>query len=42
MIKTWRILNGKGNVAHSTWFDLEAERPRAGASQGPHGASSLS
>ena len=32
MIQTWRILNGKDNVARSTWFDLEAERPREGAS----------
>ena len=31
MIQTLRIMTGKDRVDASTWFDLEADRPRAGA-----------
>ena len=32
MIQTWRIMTGKDRVDASTWFDMEADRPREGAS----------
>ena len=31
MIQTWRIMTGKDRVEASTWFDMEAARPREGA-----------
>ena len=31
MIQTWRIMTGKDRVKVSTWFDLEADRIREGA-----------
>ena len=31
MIQTWRIMTGKDRVDASTWFDMEADRPREGA-----------
>ena len=31
MIQTWRIMTGKDRVEVATWFDLEADREREGA-----------
>ena len=31
MIQTWRILTGKDMVTVGTWFDLEVDRKREGA-----------
>ena len=31
MIQTWRIMTGKDRVNAGTWFDLEADRIREGA-----------
>ena len=31
MIQTWRILTGKDRVSVGTWFDLEVDRNREGA-----------
>ena len=31
MIQTWRIMTGKDRVDVATWFDLEADRAREGA-----------
>ena len=36
MIQTWRILTGKDMVDADTWFDLEADRPRDGATGTRH------
>ena len=33
MIQTWRILSGKDMVEAYTWFELEADRPRQGATR---------
>ena len=29
--RRWRIMTGKNRVDASTWFDMEADRPREGA-----------
>ena len=31
MIQTWRILTGKDMVKVETWFDMEVDRQRVGA-----------
>ena len=31
MIQTWRILSGKDRVSATTWFDMEEDRRREGA-----------
>ena len=36
MIQTWRIMSGKDMVKVETWFDMEADRPRAGATTTRH------
>ena len=33
MIQTWRILSGKDMVEANIWFDMEADRPREGATR---------
>ena len=33
MIQTWRIMTGKDRVDVNTWFDLEADRNRDGATR---------
>ena len=36
MIQTWRILSGKDRVNPSTWFDMEGDRCRVGATTTRH------
>ena len=36
MIQTWRIMSGKDMVKVETWFDMEMDRQRAGATTTRH------
>ena len=42
MIQTWRIMSGKDRVSVSTWFDMEVDRRREGATTMPSGQGTIS